>query len=603
MSPDAPVATATAAPAFVAAIGPYLPRTHIAYFSMEIALEPRMHTYAGGLGVLAGDTARAAADLELPMVFVTLMSRQGYLRQSFDAQGNQFESADPWVPEAFVHPLRAKVAVLIECREVWVRPWLYRLHGRLGQPVPVLLLDTDLPENSPEDRAITSELYGGDASYRLRQEIVLGIAGVRVLHALGFEITTYHLNEGHAALLGLELLRRYPLPADTVGAGELGFDAGPVRRSCVFTTHTPVDAGHDRFAYDLYERLLPGYVDSGQVRLLAGPDALNLTRLALNLAGFVNGVAVRHAEVTTRLFPGYDVRAVTNGVYLPDWVHPAFATLFHRCSNCWVHDPETLARFDQLPDGDVWQAHAQARGDLVAFVADRTGVALDTQLPIIGFARRMTAYKRPMLLFTDTLRLRAIHAKAPFQVVMAGKAHPHDEAGKQLVRQLHALSRELAPQIRLVFLPDYDLAAARALVAGCDLWLNTPLPPLEASGTSGMKAAANGVLNLSVLDGWWVEGCIDGVTGWSLGEEHDDGAASRKLYDCLEQVVLPLYHRNRAGWIGMMKQSVGKLASYFNAHRMMRRYAAEAYLQHRGSAIRTATDRPAGRSPPPVRAA
>lgn len=599
MSADTPVGVAPTAGA--ATIGPYLPRTHIAYFSMEIALAPRMHTYAGGLGVLAGDTARAAADLELPMVFVTLMSRQGYLRQSFDAQGNQLESADPWTPEAFAHPLRAKVAVLIECREVWVRPWLYRQQGRLGQAVPVLLLDTDLPENHPEDRGITSELYGGDATYRLRQEIVLGIAGVRVLHALGFDIATYHLNEGHAALLGLELLRRYPLPPDTVGAGELGFDAGPVRRSCVFTTHTPVDAGHDRFAYELYERLLPGYLQSDQVRLLAGPEALNLTQLALNLAGFVNGVAVRHAEVTTQLFPGYDVRAVTNGVYLPDWVHPAFATLFHRCSGCWVHDPETLARFDQLPDADVWQAHAQARDDLIAFVAGRTGVALDPALPILGFARRMTAYKRPMLLFADTARLRAIHAKSPFQVVIAGKAHPRDEAGKQLVRQLHALARELSPQIRLVLLPDYDLEVARALVAGCDVWLNTPLPPLEASGTSGMKAAANGVLNLSVLDGWWVEGCIDGVTGWSLGEEHDDAAASRTLYDCLEQVVLPLYHRNRAGWIAMMKQSVSKLATYFNAHRMMRRYAAEAYLQRRGSAIRRDAGS-AARLPPPVRA-
>ncbi|MGN2243249.1 alpha-glucan family phosphorylase [Frateuria sp. GZRR33] len=588
MSPDVPGIRdgATAAPASVAAIGPYLPRTHIAYFSMEIALEPRMHTYAGGLGVLAGDTARAAADLELPMVFVTLVSRQGYLRQSFDAQGNQLESADPWAPDAFVHPLRAKVAVLIECREVWVRPWLYRLRGRLGHELPVLLLDTDLPENAPQDRRITDALYGGDAAYRLAQEIVLGIAGVRVLHALGFEIATYHLNEGHAALLGLELLRRYPLPPDTVGPGELQFDAGEVRRSCVFTTHTPVDAGHDRFPYALYERLLPGYLETSQAALLAGSGALNLTQLALSLAGFVNGVAVRHAEVTTRMFPGYDVRAVTNGVYLPDWVHPAFAALYDRSSACWVHDPETLARFDQLPDADVWQAHERARADLIAFLAERAGVALDAQLPILGFARRMTAYKRSSLLFTDVARLRAIHAASPFQVVMAGKAHPRDEAGKAMLRQLHALARDLVPQIQLVFVPDYDLAAARVLVAGCDVWLNTPLPPLEASGTSGMKAAANGVLNLSVLDGWWVEGCIDGVTGWSLGEAQDEASASRKLYDCLEQVVLPLYHRNRTGWIGMMKQSVAKLAVYFNAHRMMRRYAAEAYLQHRGSALR-----------------
>ena len=586
MTADAPGPTLPQiGPTAVGAIGSFLAHTRIAYFSMEIALDPRMHTYAGGLGVLAGDTARASADLELPMVFVTLMARQGYLRQSFDAQGGQIEANDPWTPESFLRPLRAKVAVLIECREVWVRPWLYQLEGRLGRRVPVLLLDTDLPENSPEDRQITTALYGGDTAYRLKQEIILGIAGVRILHALGFEIATYHLNEGHAALLGLELLRRHPLPADTVGPGELRFDAGPVRRACIFTTHTPVEAGHDRFSYELYQRMLPGYLDEDQVRLLAGSRELNLTELALKLAGFVNGVAVRHAEVATRLFPGYDIRAVTNGVYLPDWVHPAFADLFNRCSECWVHDPETLARFDQIADEDVWQAHTQARAALIAFVTERTGTMLDPQLPIIGFARRMTAYKRPTLLFTDLARLRAIHARSPFQIVLAGKAHPRDDAGRTLVRRLHELIRELAPQIRIVFLPDYDLVAARVLVAGCDVWLNTPLPPMEASGTSGMKAAANGVLNLSVLDGWWVEGCIDGVTGWSLGEAHDDASASRRLYDRLEHTVLPLYYHDRPGWIGMMKQSVSKLASYFNAHRMMRRYAAEAYLQRRSSAV------------------
>ena len=572
-------------PAQPLTIGPFLAQARIAYFTMEIALQPELHTYSGGLGVLAGDTARAAADLELPMVFVTLVSRQGYLRQSIDASGQQLEAPDPWRPQDHAAPLRAKVAVIVEGREVWVRPWLYKLVGAREYAVPVLLLDTDLPENAEPDRRITDTLYGGDEVYRLKQEIVLGIAGLRILQALGFRIRTYHLNEGHAALLALDLLRRHPRPADTLREGELRFDVAPVREACIFTTHTPVEAGHDRFDYALIERLLHGYVDLDQVRLLAGEEALNMTLLALNLSGYVNGVAIRHAQTTTRMFPGYAIHAVTNGVHVPYWAHPAFAELFNRFAHDWACDPAVLARFDQVPDADVWSAHAQAKNDLVAMVEARAGVRLDAEQPVIGFARRMTAYKRPDLLFTDIARLRAIHARQPFQVVLGGKAHPRDLQGKELIGHLHELIDQLAPEFRIVYLPNYDVGIARTLVAGADVWLNTPSPPLEASGTSGMKAAVNGVLNLSVLDGWWVEACIDGVTGWGIGESNDTANASASLYDKLEHTVLPLYRDDRAGWIAMMKQSVSKIGSYFNSHRMMRRYAAEAYIQRR-SAVR-----------------
>lgn len=569
-------------------IGPFLTRTRIAYFSMEIALRPQMHTYSGGLGVLAGDTARSCADLELPVVFVTLISRQGYLRQEIDAEGRQLEHADPWNPADYATPLRAKVAVVLEGREVWVRPWLHVLSSPIGSRVPVLLLDTDLDENRPDDRRLTDRLYGPGADHRLKQEAVLGIGGLRILQALGFEIRQHHMNEGHAALLALDLLRRYPRQADQISPGAMNYRLTPVREACIFTTHTPVEAGHDRFDYGLFEHVLQGYVATDQVRRLAGEDALNMTRLALNLSGFVNGVAGRHAQTTTAMFPGYDIRAITNGVHLPTWAHPSMRALFDEHFAGWAHEPEMMVRADQLPAERVWAAHRTAKADLIAEVARRTGVALDPALPLLGFARRMTAYKRPDLLFSDLDRLRAINARLPFQVVLAGKAHPSDGPGKDLIQRIHQHIRALAPEMTMVFVPDYETDLARHLVCGVDVWLNTPTPPLEASGTSGMKAALNGVLNLSVLDGWWLEACIEGVTGWAIGSDgdahgrHEAGPAAATaddLFDKLERVVLPLYHHDREKWIWMMRQSIGKIACYFNTQRMMRRYAAEAYLR------------------------
>jgi starch phosphorylase len=573
-------------PPAVQTIGPFLGRTRIAYFSMEMALRPEMHTYSGGLGVLAGDTAKSCADLGLPVVFVTLVCSQGYLRQEIDARGRQIEHADPWNPSEFATPLRAKVAVLIEGREVWVRPWLHVLSSPMGSRIPVLLLDTNVDENAFSDRQITARLYGSGADYRLKQEAVLGIGGLRILQALGFEIRKYHLNEGHAALLALDLLRRYPLHPDNVANERVKFQLTPVRDACIFTTHTPVEAGHDRFDYGLFEQVLQGYVDTKQVQLIAGDDALNMTRLALNLSGFVNGVAARHAQTTTRMFPGYDIRAITNGVHLPTWAHPAMRDLFNQHFPSWAFEPEMMVRADQLSADRVWTAHSRAKSDLITEVARRTGVGLDHDRPLIGFARRMTAYKRPDLLFTDLDRLRQINARQPFQIVLAGKSHPSDEPGKALIQRIHEQIESVAPELKIVFVPNYETRLAGFLIAGVDIWLNTPTPPMEASGTSGMKAALNGVLNLSVLDGWWLEACIEGVTGWAIGQDgeagHHEGAApvasALDLYQKLEQVVLPLYHHDREKWIWMMRQAIAKVACYFNTQRMMRRYAAEAYI-------------------------
>lgn len=560
----------------------FIDSAHIAYFSMEIAIRPEMHTYSGGLGVLAGDTVRSSSDLALPIVFVTLISRAGYFQQEIDLDGQQKELPDLWNPADFCTPLDAMVALRIEGRAVWVRPWLYVHVNPHGHRTPILLLDSDLEQNHPVDRELTHYLYGDGERYRLKQELILGLGGIRLLQALGFKLHTYHLNEGHAAFLTLDLLTRYRFPAEDVRPGEALYDLAKVREHCVFTTHTPVEAGHDRFPYEMYMAFMDGEVDLEELKQLAGRDTLNMTQLALNLSGYTNGVARRHAETTRHMFPGYRVHAITNGVHAGMWTHPAFANLFGATWRSWYHEPEILVRATQLPDGAVWESHRTAKQELVAEVRTRTRIELDPDVLTLGFARRMTGYKRPLLLFSDVERLKAIAAKHKVQVVLGGKAHPRDTEGKEAIRHLVQLTQELQGQIACAFLPNYDLTVAKAMVSGVDVWVNTPLPPMEASGTSGMKAALNGVLNLSVLDGWWIEACVEGVTGWAIGSEDGASAADAHaglLYDKLEHVVAPLFYGDRSKWVWMMKQSIGNIGYYFNSQRMMRRYASEAYLR------------------------
>jgi glycogen phosphorylase len=556
-------------------------RSRIAYFSMEIALRSDIPTYSGGLGVLAGDTMRSAADLGLPMIAVTLVSHAGYFRQDIAADGRQQEYPEPWDVSAAAQSLDAKVAVQIEGRTVWIRAWLFVMQGHIDGAQPVILLDTDVAENRADDRMITDRLYGGDETYRLAQEIVLGIGGMRMLRALGFSIRQYHLNEGHAALLGLELLRRFAIPDELKRPGETAYDFARVRELCCFTTHTPVESGHDQFDYALVERVLGPLVPLSVVKELAGADRLNMTRLALNLSEYVNGVARRHAETSRRMFPGYRVHAITNGVHPLTWTAAPFKSIYDEHVPGWCYEPELLTRIECcVPDEVIWNAHVVAKRELIAVIEARCEQRFDPHLPILGFARRMTAYKRPELLFDDLERLSSIAARHPFQIVLAGKAHPRDEAGKRVIQFLHDAMRTLAASVAIAYVPNYDMNLAHALVSGADVWLNTPEPPLEASGTSGMKAAFNGVPSLSVLDGWWVEGCIDGVTGWAIdGNAHarPQGDA-RALYETLEAVVLPLYENDRPAWIRVMKGAISKNASYFHSHRMMRRYASDAYL-------------------------
>jgi starch phosphorylase len=514
---------------------------------------------------------------------VTLVSRAGYFRQTIDANGRQVERPASWNPADWAEQLDAKIAVRIEGRAVWIGAWLYVLESDRGDRAPVILLDTDLEENLPEDREITHYLYGGDDAYRLKQEMVLGIGGVRLLRALGFEISTYHMNEGHSALLGVELLRRRRYAPEDVKPGEAPYDLPVVRALCRFTTHTPVEAAHDHFSYDLVRRLFDDFIDVETLRALAGNEDLNTTRLALNVSEYVNGVGPRHAEISRRMYPGYQVRAISNGVHPFTWAADSFRELYNRHVPGWCHEPELLGRAYSIPNAEVAGARAQARKVLIDRVRSLTGIELDGGAAILGFARRMTAYKRPDLLFSNLDWLRSIARKYPFQIVLAGKAHPHDNDGKRLIEQLHAHASALRGTISVAYLPDYDLELARILIGGSDVWLNTPLAPQEASGTSGMKAALNGVPSLSVLDGWWIEGCIEGLTGWAIGngEAANDGDA-RLLYEKLEEVVLPLYYGDTAklnAWARVMKGAICLNAAYFNSHRMMRRYATEAYLR------------------------
>jgi len=561
----------------------------IAYFSMEIGLDEAMPTYSGGLGVLAGDTVRSAADGDVPMVAVTLVHRKGYFRQRLDAVGGQTEEPQPWSPEALLTEMPARASVSIEGREVALRAWRYDVHGAGGVTLPVLLLDSDLPGNAESDRRLTDYLYGGDERYRLCQEIVLGIGGVRMLRALGYDsIRRFHMNEGHAALLVLELgfeeMKRRGLDEVTREV------AVAVKPMCVFTTHTPVPAGHDQFPLSMLRRVLTDYGDAYNQRAVEFclDNVLNMTYLALDNSHYVNGVAKKHGEISRQMFGQYKVDSITNGVHAGTWIAPQIQAVIDRHIAAWREDNASLRYALGIPRHELWAAHQAAKQDLVAWVNQRTGATLFSNTFTIGFARRATPYKRADLLFHDLQRLLALHRSAgPIQVVYGGKAHPRDGGGKDLIRQIFAQIAKLKGQLAVAYVEDYDIAAARRMVAGVDLWLNTPQPPLEASGTSGMKAAMNGVPQLSVLDGWWIEGCIENVTGWAIGDGNTGNGGgiderafdAESLYNKLETVILPMFYRDQDRYIDVMRHAIALNGSFFNTERMVDQYVRKAYFR------------------------
>ena len=555
----------------------------IAYFSMEIALDPAIPSYGGGLGILAGDMLRSAADLELPIIAVTLVHRKGYFRQSLDAEGNQTEEPDPWIPEAVLQPVEGTFTVNIENRDVHVRAWRYNLHGMSGFVVPVYLLDSDLPENSEWDRALTDTLYGGDSRYRICQEVLLGIGGVSLLRNVGVKnANSYHMNEGHAAFLTLALLedqmklRKYTVPVEA--------DVEVVRRRCLFTTHTPVQAGHDRFPWELVKQVLgePRTVLLQQVGFGA-EGFLNMTNLALHFSRYVNGVAMRHGEVSQDMFPQFPIHAITNGVHAATWASPPFQDLFDREIPEWRRDNAYMRYAVGIPLEEIKKAHCLAKSALIKEVHRGSGMLLDESALTIGFARRAATYKRADLLFKDIYRLKYIaESIGPIQILYEGKAHPHDAGGKALIQRVIQAATGLKNDIKILYLENYNMALAKLITSGVDLWLNTPQRPQEASGTSGMKAALNGVPSLSVLDGWWVEGCVEDVTGWAIGYDSkisgDDSAAeSASLYDKLERKIIPMFYRAPEAYAEVMRFSIALNASFFNTHRMLSQYKANAY--------------------------
>jgi starch phosphorylase len=564
----------------------YTREPKIAYFTMEIGLRDDMHTYSGGLGVLAGDTVRSAADLNIPFVAVSLISRKGYFNQDIDESGHQIELPAIWEPSRHMNTVPERIDVTIEGKRVYIQAWIYFVESLRGGSVPVIFLDTDLPENSEEDRQITDYLYGGDDAYRMKQEAVLGIGGVRMLRRLGFKIKKYHMNEGHAAFLTLELLHEYKRDIESVWDESQVWDVESVKELCVFTTHTPVEAGHDKFSYELYTRILGSYFPESVLRRFAGEENLNMTLLALNLSKYINGVAKRHGEVSQDMFPGYRINAITNGVHSYTWTSESFRKLYDKYLPGWANEPEIFVRVGVIPDEELWNAHMEAKRKLIDYVNSISDSDMGYETLTIGFARRATAYKRADLLFYDIERLERI-GNGRLQIVYAGKAHPRDNEGKLLIEKIYSAIGRLRGKIKIVFLKNYTMEIALKIISGVDVWLNTPLRPHEASGTSGMKAAHNGVLNFSVLDGWWIEGHIEGYTGWSIGpapgraREGDDinKVDAEDLYYKLENFIIPTYYSERKTWIRMMQNAIGKNAYYFNTHRMMRRYVTEAYIR------------------------
>jgi len=558
----------------------------IAYFSMEIGVDTAMPTYSGGLGVLAGDTVRAAADLRIPMVAVALLHRKGYFYQRLDHSGWQREEPALWVVEDFLEEVPERTSVTVEGRVVQLRAWRREVIGHGGYRIPVYLLDSNLAENAEWDRTLTHYLYGGDAHYRLCQEVVLGIGGLRMLRALGYDaIERYHMNEGHAAFLALELLDEHLQQQKRTSIAREDIEA--VRRRCVFTTHTPVPAGHDQFPMDLVVSVLGRREAFEAQELLRLDGSLNMTYLALNLSRYVNGVAKRHAEVAGQMFARYTIDSITNGVHAATWTSRSIQEVFDRHIPGWRGDSSSLRRAENIPKEELWQAHRRAKERLIYFVNRQANAGMDIDHFTIGFARRAATYKRHTLVFYDLERLRRM-AKTigPIQLVFAGKSHPHDRHGKELIQSIFQARDALQPDVQIAYLENYDMELGRLMTAGVDLWLNTPQPPLEASGTSGMKAALNGVPSLSVLDGWWVEGWIEGVTGWAIGEDTrgapshpDDAKDAACLYDKLETVILPLFYHSSDRFVDVMLHCIAINGSFFNTHRMMHEYVLKAYFR------------------------
>mgnify|MGYP002761952829 CR=1 FL=1 len=524
----------------------------ISYFTMEIGLKPEIKTYSGGLGVLAGDTVKTAADHDLDFTAVTLLYRNGFFRQIIEDQ-EQVEKKQEWEYEDILEDTGEKVSIKLRGRTVDVKIWRYRVEGEKGD-AEVLFLDTGLETNKEKDRKLTSQLYMGSQERRLCQEAVLGIAGVKALWETDTETDYYHMNEGHSALLVTEASGKN-----------------------VFTTHTPVAAGHDTFPKELVEEVLP----EEKMDQLGLEGELNMTELALENSSYMNAVSDRHAEVTRKMFPDHEFDAVTNGIHTRTWASEPFKQLFSEEVNRWCLDPARLTKVAGLTDSKIWEAKKKSKENLSGLLEENTGKGLDLETFTVGFARRSTSYKRPTLIFKDMDKLDSIAQDyGGLQLVFAGKAHPDDTKGKELIKRILEYSGMLE-HVEVFFIEDYGVRETSKMVSGVDLWLNNPERGKEASGTSGMKAALNGTPQLSTPDGWWLEGHVEDVTGWNIGEDYVEGEDeelidSRSIYEKLDR-ILSIYHNDRKAWIKVMKNCITLNASHFNTDRMLKEYLARAY--------------------------
>jgi len=548
----------------------------IAYFSMEIALEQGIKTYSGGLGVLAGDILRSAADLKLPMVGVTLLSREGYFEQKINKQGEQEESPVSDYNFSNLEKIKETTEIIIENKKVKIGAWIYEIQSPDGFKIPVFLLDTDLPSNPLEYRALTNQLYGRDKTWRLLQEMVLGRGGYNLLKTLGFEIRKFHINEGHGSFVAVAKFLDFK--NDDLEAKIL-----KTRESCVFTTHTPVKMAHDVFPLDKVIKYQADFPHD--LKDLVTNKEVNMTKVGLYFSNYINGVALSHKKLSKKLFPGYPIHCVTNGVHSPTWTSLEFQTLFDKHLPNWRNSSLSLRNAFVLPLKEIWLSHQLAKKRLINLIKEKTGETFEQNVFTIGFARRFTAYKRPTLLLRNINRLIEIQKKVgAIQIVYGGKSHPLDLEGKALIAEVNKIKAKNKDKIKIAFISGYEMDLAKIIIAGVDLWVNTPLPPNEASGTSGMKAAHNGVPQLSTFDGWWTEGYIRGKTGWTIrgGKIKGGGSLNSKdaasLYDLLEKEIMPTYYYQPEEWQEIMRFTIGVNASFFNTERVLREYVQNAYL-------------------------
>ena len=473
----------------------------------------------------------------------------------------------------FLKLLPTKTIIKIEGRDVILRAWLYQYKGINGYVIPVFFLDANVDENDPWDRNLTKYLYGGDNRYRLAQEIILGIGGVRMLNNLGYTtIDKYHMNEGHAALSTLELYK------------ELN-NVEKVREQCVFTTHTPIAAGHDQFDISVAKHMIGDLLSESILEEIKFENRLNMTRLALYFSHYINGVAKKHKEVSQQMFPGYSIESITNGVHASTWVSKPFQQLYDKYISGWHSDPYMLRSAFSINKDEIWKTHLNAKKILIDFVNDRYNVGMNYNDFTVGFARRQTEYKRPDLLISSPERLMDIAKNVgPIQIIYSGKAHPNDETGKKSIKKIFETMKTFDDSIKIAFIHNYNMTIGKIITAGVDLWLNTPRRPMEASGTSGMKAAHNGVPQFGTLDGWWIEGCIENITGWSIGpeitedEKSDDEIDKNDLYNKLETWIMPKFYNDRDNWIRTMRSCIAINASFFNTNRMVHQYVLNAYF-------------------------